>query len=302
MQDNPLVSIICLCYNHEKYLVETLMSVINQSYSNIELIIVDDYSSDHSKNVIENWLKNYPKIQFIANDVNLGNTKSFNKALQLSKGEYIIDLAADDVLLTDCVAIQLSGFKKSKFKNTGLVYGNAELISENGSFISYYFPVNSNQKVIMPRITGNVYTSVLSGGNAICSVTAMIKKEVFDQLSGYDENLAYEDLDFWIRASRIYDFDFIDEILIQKRVVKNSLGSDFHIKNDDRSKKINFSTYLILKKTLKLNKTKEENKAVLKRIHFEMILNFKNRNFRLLLKYLILEIRFRKKVQSLDEL
>ena len=302
MQDNPLVSIICLCYNHEKYLVETLLSVINQSYSNIELIIVDDYSSDHSKNVIENWLKNYPKIQFIANDVNLGNTKSFNKALQLSKGEYIIDLAADDVLLTDCVAIQLNGFKKSKSKNTGLVYGNAVLISENGSFISYYFPVNSNQKVTTPRITGDVYISILSGGNAICSVTAMIKKEVFDQLSGYDENLAYEDLDFWIRASRIYDFDFTDEIIIQKRVVRNSLGSDFHIKNDARSKKINFSTYLILKKTLKLNKTKEENKAVLKRIHFEMILNFKNRNFRLLLKYLILEIRFRKKVQSLHEL
>ena len=58
----------------------------------------------------------------------------------------------------------------------------------------------------------------------------MIKKEVFDQLSGYDENLAYEDLDFWIRASRVYDFDFTDEILVQKRIVINSLGSDFHKK------------------------------------------------------------------------
>ena len=139
MQDKPLVSIICLCYNHEKYVVETLQSVINQSYSNIELIIVDDYSSDNSKDVIVNWLKDYPEIQFIANNVNLGNTKSFNKAFQLSKGEYIIDLAADDVLLTNCVAKQLNGFKNSKFENIGLIYGNAELISENGTFISYYF-------------------------------------------------------------------------------------------------------------------------------------------------------------------
>ena len=297
MQDNPLVSIICLCYNHEKYVIETLSSVINQNYTNIQIIIVDDCSLDNSKNIIENWLKNYPKIQFIANDVNLGNTKSFNNALKLSKGEYIIDLAADDILLTDCVAIQLNGFKKSKFKNTGLVYGNAALISKNGSFISYYFPVNSNQKVTTPRITGDVYTSILSGGKAICSVTAMIKKEVFDQLSGYDENLAYEDLDLWIRASRIYDFDFIDEIIFQKRVVENSLGSDFRIKNNKRSKKINFSTYLILKKTLKLNKTKEENKCVLKRIHFETILNFKNRNFLLVFKYLILEIKITLKLR-----
>lgn len=65
----------------------------------------------------------------------------------------------------------------------------------------------------------------------------MVKKTVFDHLEGYDESLVYEDLDFWIRASRIYDFDFIDEVLIQKRVVANSLGSFFFKKNDLRAKK-----------------------------------------------------------------
>lgn len=296
MQDNPLVSIICLCYNHEKYVVQTLRSVVNQSYTNIELIIIDDCSTDNSKNVIENWLKNYPEIQFIANEVNLGNTKSFNKAFKLAKGDYIIDLAADDVLLPNCITKQFEVFKKNKFKNTGLVYGNAELISETGNFISYYFDVNEARKVRIPRTIGDVYLSILSGGNAICSVTAMIKKEVFDELEGYDENLAYEDLDFWIRASRLYDFDFADEIIVQKRVVENSLGSNFHKKNNAQSRKINFSTYLILKKTLELNKNKEENKAVLKRIHFETILNFKTRNFKLVFQYLILEIRIRLKL------
>ncbi|WP_395075828.1 glycosyltransferase family 2 protein [Flavobacterium sp.] len=293
MQNNMLVTIICLCYNHDSFVIEALMSVINQSYKNIELIVVDDYSTDNSRVTIENWLKNYPEIQFIANDVNLGNTKSFNNALKIAKGKFIIDLAADDVLLQNAIAMQINGFEKSTYDNLAIVYGNAELITESGCFKSYYFEVDAQKKVIKKRPKGDIYANILSGGVSICSVSAMVKKEVYDILNGYDEDLYYEDLDFWIRASRNYQFDFVDEIIIQKRTVENSLGSLFYKKNDVRSKKINFSTYLILKKTLHLNKTKEENKAVLKRIHFEMILNLKNKNFRLLFRYLILEVKIR---------
>lgn len=271
MQINPLVTIICLCYNHETYVVESLNSVINQSYPFIELIIVDDYSSDDSKKTITNWLEINPEIQFIANETNLGNTKSFNKALKFAKGEYVIDLAADDILLPNCVKLQLEGFKNSRYKNLGVVYGNVELIAENGAFDSYYFPVNEQKKVIENRITGDIYKSVLSGGNSICSVSSMVKKTVFDHLQGYDETLAYEDLDFWIRASRQYDFDFIDKLLVQKRIVANSLGSHFFKKNSNRARKINHSTYLILKKTIALNRSRAEDLALQKRIHNEII-------------------------------
>lgn len=293
MQHNPLVTIICLCYNQEKYVLESLFSVINQDYKNVELIIVDDCSTDNSKSVIEKWGIDFPKIQFIANKTNFGSTKSFNKALKKAKGEYIIDLAADDVLLPNCVASQIHAFKNTTYKNLGIVYGNVELITEKGEFESYYFPVDSFKKVITPRTTGDIYKSVLSGGDSICSVSAMVKKTVFDHLNGYDETLVYEDLDFWIRASRIYDFDFIDQILMQKRIVPNSLGTDFFKKKDSRAKKINHSTYLILKKAIDLNKTKEENKALLKRIHFEMILAYKTSNFALVLKYILLEVKLR---------
>lgn len=293
MQDNPLVTIICLCYNQEEYVLESLFSVVNQNYAAVELIIIDDCSSDNSKTVIENWLHDFPKIQFIANEVNLGSTKSFNKALKKANGEFIIDLAADDILVPNCVTSQINAFKNTTYKNLGVVYGNAELISEKGIFKSYYFPVDHFKKVLKPRVTGDIYESVLSGGDCMCSVSSMVKKSAFDHLNGYDETLAYEDLDLWIRASRIYDFDFIDEILIRKRNVQNSLGTRFFMKNDARARKINQSTYLILKNAIRLNKTKKENKAVLKRIHFEIILNNKTANYTLLLKYILLEIKLR---------
>lgn len=296
MQDNPLVTVICLCYNQQEYILESLFSVINQDYPRIELIIVDDCSTDNSKAVIEKWRFDFPKIQFIANDTNLGNTKSFNKALKKAKGEYIIDLAADDVLLPHCVSSQINAFKNTAYKNIGIVYGNVELITEKGIFDSNYFTVDHYKKVINPRITGNIYESVLTGGDCMCSVSSMVKKTVFNSLNGYDESLAYEDLDFWIRASRVYDFDFIDEILIQKRTVEHSLGSHFFKKNDAKARKINHSTYLILKKAFALNKTKKENKALLKRIHFELILAFKTANYMLIVKYISLKIKLRLQV------
>lgn len=293
MQNSPLVSVICMCYNHEKYVVQALNSVLNQSYKNVQLIITNDSSTDDSDKVIRNWLLTHPDIAYINNILNLGNTSTFNKALKLSKGDYIIDLAADDILLEDCIEKQLSAFFNSKFENLGIVYGNVELISENNTHNGYYYPVNSNKEVIEKPASGDIYLSMLSQSSKICSVSSMVKRTVLDHLNGYDENLAYEDLDLWIRASRLYNFDFIDRILIQKRELENSLGSQFYKKLNSRTRKINHSTYLVIKKAMALNENKTENRALLKRLHFEMNKSLKTYDFMLLLKYIPLEIKLR---------
>jgi glycosyltransferase involved in cell wall biosynthesis len=285
MQEKPIVSVICLCYNHSEFVIECLNSILNQTYKNIEIIIVDDCSTDKSVAVINDFLYTNSNIQFIANSINLGSTKSFNQALKIAKGEYIIDLATDDVLLLNCVELQLAKFKNSTLNNLGIVYGNAENILENGIHDSYYYDVNTIKKVINSRQKGDIYTQVLAGGDSYCSASAMIKKSVYDDLNGYDETLVYEDLDFWIRASRKYNIDFIDEILMQKRIVKNSLGSQFFNKNH----KINYSTYLILKKAIGLNRNKAEDLALLKRVHYEIFYCFKNRIFHLLLRNIVLK-------------
>ena len=287
MQENPIVSIICLCFNHSNFVVECIKSIDNQTYKNIQVIVIDDCSTDNSVEIITNYLKEFPEIQFIKNENNLGNTKSFNLGLQVAKGVFIIDLATDDVLLSNCVALKLEKFSTIKFSNLGIVYGNAENILENGEHDSYYFEIDVTKKIIEPRPIGNIYKEIISGGNSYCSASAMIKKSVYDDLNGYNENLAYEDLDFWIRTSRKYNIDYLDEILMQKRIVKNSLGNQFFKKNH----KINESTYLILKNTLTLNKTKEEDLALLKRVHYEIFNCYKNKIYGLLLKNIGLKLR-----------
>jgi glycosyltransferase involved in cell wall biosynthesis len=288
MQQNPSVTVICLCYNHADYVIESLNSVTDQDYKNIDLIIIDDASTDNSVLVIEGWLKNYPKITFIKNATNLGNTKSFNKGLIIAKGEYIIDLAADDVLEKNCVTTQLHQFATSTYENVGIVYGNAAMIDENGNFIETYFPIDANGKLIDKRTSGNEYKRILAGGKyAMCTVSSMIKKEVYTALNGYDETLSYEDLDFWIRASRVYNFDFIDEVLLKKRVLHNSMSTHFYKKNSA----LNHSTYIILRKALALNKTKEEDSALQKRVHHEIINTWQYKNYDLFFKNIGLRIK-----------
>lgn len=293
MQNLPLVSIICLCYNHERFVVESLNSAISQTYKNIELIIADDCSDDFSKQTIENWLENKPNIAFIANETNLGNTKTFNKALEFAKGDYIIDLAADDILQTDCVEKQINAFLNSEQKNIGIVYGNAELITENNSHIRYYYEVNPEKKALKKPASGDIYLAMLSQSSMICSVSSMIKRDILKQLNGYDENLAYEDLDIWIRTSRSYNFEFIDAVLIQKRELQGSLGNIFYEKRNSHTKKLNYSSYLIIQKAIALNKNRQENKALLKRLHYEMMKAYKTLDFLLFIKYIPLELRLR---------
>ena len=296
MHSRPLVTVICLCYNHASFVIEALESVLNQTHPNVELLIADDFSTDNSVVVIKNWLAQHPEIPFLVNKENLGNTKTFNKCLKLAKGEYIIDLAADDLLKTDCIANQLKGFKESKYEKLGLIYGNAELINENGIHIKNYFETNSNLERIKEQPTGDIYIGLLDGNNNLCSISSLVKREVFETLNGYDENLAYEDYDFWIRASRIYNFDYVDKILVQKRVLKDSMYTLLTKKNNKKTSQFNYSTYLILQKAFKLNRTKAEFIAMLKRIHFEMTVAYKTRDFLLLARYFTLEIKVRCKV------
>jgi len=289
MQNFPLVSIICLSYNHEDYVVEALNSVINQTYPNIELLIADDCSTDNSVEIIQNWLQHHPKVHFSVNEKNLGNTKTFNQLAKKAKGDYIIDLAADDVLLPNCVEKQVSTFRNSNFSNLGIVYGNLIEIDENGSSLRNYYTEKDHPE------SGDIYKMVIGRTTKICSVSSMVKISVFEKLGYYDEKLAYEDLDLWIRASREFDFEYINDVLAYKRETPNSLSSHFLIKNNSRTKKLNASTFKILNNAYHLNKSINEHQALLGRIRFEMFKFIKARNFTLLFKLFLLEIKVRLK-------
>src|SRR5687768_17048649 len=108
--DNALVSVICLCYNQASFVEESIRSVLNQTYKNIQLIVVDDASTDDSIHVIRKLKEENAAIEILALPDNKGNCTAFNLGFTLSKGDFIIDFAADDVMMPERIEHQLKHF------------------------------------------------------------------------------------------------------------------------------------------------------------------------------------------------
>src|SRR4051794_70250 len=146
--ESPLVSIICLCYNHERFIAEAMESVFQQTYSNIQIIVVDDCSSDGSVSIIKKTISGYSRqIQFIELKQNLGNCKAFNRGLALATGDFVIDFATDDIMLPDRIEKQVRFFEKQK-ENVGVVFTDATYINENGELIRNHYDYLFKKKLI----------------------------------------------------------------------------------------------------------------------------------------------------------
>lgn len=264
MKNKPLVTVICLCYNHENYVIEALNSVLNQTYPNVQLIVVDDASTDDSVTTIEEFVTLHPNTQFVKQEINVGNCTAFNSALKHVKGEYIIDLAADDILLPERVSEGVKTFEQHS-DDYGINFTDAAYIDEHGKLIKQHYSRNNAGELIEDVPQGNVFKDVLQT-YFICSPTTMIKKIVFDHLNGYDESLTYEDFDLWVRASRHWKFCYTDQILVYKRTLPQSHGQQQYKKGSTQME----STYLVCVKAYHLCESKEEFTALRKRIKYEL--------------------------------
>lgn len=277
----PVVTVICLCYNHEKFVEEAIRSVWLQTFSSIQLIIVDDASLDNSVSIIKRLIEDKPEVIFIANDKNLGSCQSFNIALRHAIGDYIIDLAADDVLMPSRVMIGLETLEKAG-SDFGVQFSDAEIISETGNHLYYHsekFPHHT-----IPQ--GDIYKNLIDR-YFICSPTMMFKREALTYMGGYDEALAYEDFDLWIRSSRKFKYCYSSNVLVKRRLVSSSMSRQQFTK----ASKQRWSTLVVCKKVKALNKNSEEEKALQHRLRYELLLSLKMLDIRLAVEFLKLWVQ-----------
>jgi glycosyltransferase involved in cell wall biosynthesis len=201
--DNPLVSMIVLCYNQSRFVVETLESVRAQTYKSTQLIILDDCSSDDSAALIEHWLqKNGIDCILIRHKKNEGICKSVNEALSHATGKYISPIASDDVWLPDKIACQVE-IMESQPDDVGVLYSDAIQIDEHGQTLPGLFIASHWKLPEMPQ--GRILTSLLDG-NFVVPPTTLIRKSCYDKVGVYDEDLPWEDWDMWMRIARHYSF------------------------------------------------------------------------------------------------
>jgi len=233
--NNPLVSVLIPVYNHENYVKTTIKSIINQSYQNIELIVVDDGSKDSSfSNVLE--LKEECERRFsnviMETKDNEGTCKTYNKLISKSNGKYIYIIASDDISKPMAIEKEVTFLENNP--DYVLAVGNQENIDKDGNVI--YFDKNGeityNEALAVYKTTEFLqekrkidyksedfgeYSTFLAVGNYIPN-GYLVRKSVIDKIGTFTQNAPLEDYWEMMQLSKYGKFKYIDEILFSYRL------------------------------------------------------------------------------------
>jgi glycosyltransferase involved in cell wall biosynthesis len=260
---SPLVTIVALCHNHAPFIREALDSILAQNYPGLEVLLVDNGSTDGSPEILREYAAANPTWQLMLHTQNLGLCAGFNQAYRQSRGAFLIDFATDDVLLPERVSQQVAAFQCLP-TTYGVVYSDAELIDEQSRFLRYHFRRTS--KGLQPRpASGEVFADVLER-YFISTPSMMMRRATLDELGGYDETLYYEDFDFWVRAARNWHFYFLDQVTTRKRKHPQAMSRQAYLPADPHLD----STVQTCRKALTLCRNEKERAALAVRLRWEM--------------------------------
>lgn len=219
-----MVSIIVPCYNHEKYIAECLKSLIAQTYQNIELIIIDDCSSDSSFNILLEWKevlkKRFSNVIIQKNEYNLGVVKTLNKMIDMSNGKYIKAIASDDMLLPNSIHDFVTAAEKD---DADMYFSNVAFVGSNVKYEDVVIQKLQLRYMDKPQ-DGEHLTGVLCGENYISAPGAFIPKDTFKKYGKYDTAYCLEDFEFWLRISVDGCIRYVDSITALYRQNENSLS------------------------------------------------------------------------------
>ena len=219
--NNPLVSVILPTWNRAHLLPRAINSVLSQTYQNLELIIVDDVSTDNTAETVaqitDKRIK-YTKLNYKKTDTSYGATKARNVGLDTARGELIAFQDSDDQWLPEKLQKQVTTLTKAPAK-TGVVFTTLRR-KENG--VENLIPPHNFK---LPP--DNQYTSVLRKTNTVSLVTAIVKKECFKNVGVFDEKMPkYQEWELWIRIAKHYGFLYIDEPLVVSYAQKGSVSTN----------------------------------------------------------------------------
>jgi glycosyltransferase involved in cell wall biosynthesis len=205
-------------YNHELFISEAIESVLRQDFEDLELIIVDDASTDASRQIIERYAQQDARIRIIFHEQNFGITKVVNDGIDAATGKFIAQIDSDDVWVKDKLRKQLAVLERNE---NLVVWSEGELIDQHGRPLGKTFSelVQSTSKTK----SGALFQTLLAG-NYVFGSTLMYKRANLDGLR-YDERLLYNnDYKFLLELARKYEFYYIAEPLAKYRIHgKNTL-------------------------------------------------------------------------------
>lgn len=207
----PKVTVLMAVYNGAAFLGEAVESILSQTFSDFEFLIINDGSTDSSRDIILSYKD--ARIRLIDNETNMGLIASLNLGIESAKGEYIARQDDDDVSLTSRLTVQVDYL--DNHPEVGLVGSGVDFIDEKGA------PAG---KWRTPTTNSLIRWSLLFG-TCVAHPTAVLRRSVLERSGGYDQNALYaEDHDLWCRLSHYTGIANLPELLVKKRIHESAVS------------------------------------------------------------------------------
>lgn len=211
MSNDPKASIFIPSFNHAQFLPEAIESVLAQTYPHIELVIVDDGSTDGSLEIANSYAQKHPSTVRVfthENHANLGISATVNEGFKRSTGDFFSGLPSDDMLLPDKVEKQVRFLQSHP--DVGFVYAKVQCVDHEGNTIANTFgdDVTNDPRPIERLIVAN----------AVPGMSVLARRECFERVGDHTPGLLYSDWEFWIRMASQFQLAFINECMVRFRV------------------------------------------------------------------------------------
>lgn len=254
------VSITIPTYNRSRYISEAIESAINQSYKDIEIIVIDNYSTDNTEEVVKGFKEFKDKgVQYIKNATNIGMMGNWNKCIEVSTGELLLILGDDDILYPNFVEESVSVF--SKYPNIGFTFAHINKVDKDGNLLTkwgYQFTPAGLIKGIDYLLDTAKYSSCLTNSSSV-----VMNKKVFKEIGEFEAPLSQNTFDFnmWIKIANKFDIYFIDKILSDYRIHEDQV-SEIHWRDKKKHtgklgtyiELFQLASYILAKEEVKTNK------------------------------------------------
>lgn len=229
--NQPLVSVVIPCYNHENFVQDCIQSVIDQTYENIELIIIDDGSKDNSVGVIQKLLpiceERFSRFEFRTRS-NKGLSATLNEAIKWCKGDYFSIIASDDIMLERKTAIQVDFLERDL--HTVALFGSADYIDENNNIKAQ----NSLKE------KEYIFDKIFLNECPFFAPTQMLRMSTLLKIGGFDEDILVEDWYMWLKMAEEGRVYCISEKLAKYRIHSNNSTKNAKFIYDNNLKTLNY--------------------------------------------------------------
>ncbi len=227
MDKQPLVSICIPTFNSEHYIDMVLRSALVQTHKNLEIMVVDNCSTDNTIQKVKKMQEQYPQIILHQNSENIGMVGNWNKCLEKSTGDFVNILHADDLYSEIMIEKQLDQY--SKYPDTGLVFTLVYFINERNRIIGKTKipeeltgrPIIDNKELIL---------ALMKNSNSFLTCpSVMIRKSILKETGNFNSEFRHAvDLEMWLRISKKYKVAIINENLMYYRITPNQATTKYH--------------------------------------------------------------------------